>query len=136
MAKLHMDSLANKRNNSMIAAVRAALERLPAGVDATYDEAMDRIRGQDDYDKEIAEWVLQWVSYAHRQLTYQELQGALAVTCDEEMTDIDDEHLIDEKIFVDVCAGLVVIDENQGIVHLVRKYLILEHDTAFRAHFW
>ena len=136
MAKLHMDSLANKRNSSTISAVRTALERLPTGVDETYDEAMERIRGQDDHDKEIAGQVLEWVSYARRQLTYQELQGALAVTRDEEMSDIDDEDLMDEKIFVDVCAGLVVIDENQGIVRLVRKYLPLEHDTTYRAHFW
>jgi hypothetical protein len=121
MAKLYMDDLASKPS---ITEVRTVLKNLPAGVDATYDKAMERISEQED-NRRIAEQVLQWISYARRRLTYQELQGALAVTRNADMTDINDEDLMDTAIIVDVCAGLVVIDDSQGVVRLVRECLRL-----------
>jgi hypothetical protein len=120
MAKLHIDSLVSKTN---LRAVRNALENLPAGVNATYDEAMERIRRQDEEDRNLAERVLLWITHAYRPLSHQELQHALAVT--PEMTDMDPEALVDEFILIDVCAGLVVIDEHRNIIRLVRKYLTL-----------
>jgi hypothetical protein len=116
LAKLHIDSLVSKTN---LRAVRDTLAKLPEGINATYDEAMERIRRQDEDDRTLAEHVLSWITCARRPLSQEELQHALAVT--PEMTDMDSEALVDEVILIDVCAGLVVIDENRDIIRLVRK---------------
>jgi len=111
-----MDTLATKNNPR---AVRDALDVLPTEVDATYNEAMRRITAQSKDDKELAERILLWVVYARRPLSLLELQHALAIL--PWMTDIDPESLVPELLLTSVCAGLVVIDEYQSIVRLVRK---------------
>ena len=116
MAKLHMDSLASK---SSLRDVRNALKTLPTQVNATYDEVMVRIRAQNADDRGLAEKVLSWIVYARRPLSLLELQHAIAITPD--MLDMDPEALVDELILIDVCAGLVIIDEKSSIIRLVRK---------------
>ena len=116
MAKLHMDSLVGQRSAR---AVRNALQNLPMEVNATYDEAMKRIQRQSAADKKLAERILSWITYSRRPLSYQELQHALAVT--PEMTDMITEALVDKCFLIDICAGLVVIDDQSQIVRLARK---------------
>ena len=111
-----MDSLASKPS---LRDVRKALKKLPTQVNATYDEVMLRIRAQNPDDRGLADKVLSWIVYARRPLCLQELQHAIAVTPD--MLDMDLEALVDELILIDVCAGLVVIDEKSSIIRLVRK---------------
>ena len=113
-----MDSLVSKPS---LLAVRNALKMLPTQVNATYDEVMVRIRAQNPDDRELADRVLSWIVYARRPLSLQELQHAIAVTPD--MLDMDPEALVDELVLIDVCAGLVVIDERGSIIRLVRKSL-------------
>ena len=114
MAKLHIDSLTSQRSAS---GVRNALKNLPTEVNATYDEAMKRIRST--IDRELAEHVLSWITYSRRPLSYQELQHALAVT--PQMTDMVTEALVDKCFLIDICAGLVVIDDQSHIVRLARR---------------
>jgi len=102
-----------------LAAVRKALEILPKEMDGTYDEAMDRIERQNEDDKELAKQVFSWITHACRPLSVKELQHALAVMPG--MTNVDPDAIIDEEILTAVCAGLVVIDDESCIVHLVRK---------------
>ena len=116
MAKLHMDSLASKLHRR---AVRDALDSLPTEVNATYDEAMARIKAQGKDALELAERVLSWIICAYRPLSLKELQHALAVSHD--MTSMDLEAIVDEVILTSVCGGLVVIDENSNVIRLVRK---------------
>ena len=111
-----MDSLVSK---SSLRAVRNALKVLPTRVNDTYDEVMARIRTQSPDDRELAENVLSWIAYARRPISLQELQHAVAVTPD--MLDMDPEALVDKFILIDVCAGLVVIDDRSSIIQLVRK---------------
>jgi len=110
-----MDSLVGKFST---AEVRKALENLPEGMDDMYDKAMARVERQDDGQKKLAKRVLSWITYVFRPLSVEELQHALAVELD--TTCIDPEAIIDEEILTSVCAGLVVIDEDQRI-RLVRK---------------
>jgi hypothetical protein len=65
-----MDSLASKLTPK---AVRQALEALPKKLDETYDEAMIRISNQNTDEKELADKVLLWISYALRPLLLTEL---------------------------------------------------------------
>jgi hypothetical protein len=115
-----MDSLGSKHNLGM---VLKAIQNLPEGVNATYDEAMDRISKQDsDYEK-LANDVLSWISHAKRPLRVAELQHALAI--EENTTEFSEDYLTSEDNFVSVCAGLVVIDSKSNIIRLTRKYHIV-----------
>ena len=111
-----MDTLTTKNNAR---AVRDALDVLPMEVEATYSEAMRRITAQSKDDTDLAERILVWVTYARRPLSLSELQHAVATL--PWMTDIDPESLVPEMLLTSVCAGLVVIDEYQSIVRLIRR---------------
>jgi len=111
-----MDSLVGKLSTAQ---VRKALGKLPKGVDDTYDEAMERIEQQDEDRKNLSKQVFSWITHTFRPLSVQELQHALATEIG--TSEIDPEATIDEDILTSVCAGLVVIDETQHVVRLVRK---------------
>jgi hypothetical protein len=102
------------------AAVLGALERLPTEIHGAYDIAMERIKQQGQSDETLAKNVLLWVAQARRPLSVAELQHALAVLPG--MKEMDADHVTDEDILISVCAGLVIIDEQQSIVRFVRKW--------------
>jgi hypothetical protein len=110
-----MDILVGKHN---VTEVRKALQHLPNAVDQTYDEAWERIQGQSKDDRELAERVFSWMTYARRPLYAEELQHALAVVDGQACIDI--ENIIDKEVLTSLCAGLVVIDDDDRI-RLVRK---------------
>jgi hypothetical protein len=116
MAKLHIDSLVSQRSAS---GVRNTLKNLPTEVNATYDEAMKRIQRQSAVDRKLAERVLSWITYSRRPLSYHELEHALAVI--PQMTDLITEDLVDKCFLIDICAGLVVVDDQSHIIRLARK---------------
>lgn len=109
-----MDSLVSKNTTK---AVRKALETMPTTLDATYDEAMKRIQDQTEEDRELAQRILSWVSYASRPLGVEELRQALAVEPGED--ELDSENMPDEDILTSVCEGLVTIDRTSSVVRLV-----------------
>lgn len=109
-----MNSLAKKHNRRDI---RLALESLPKELDETYADSLQRIKDQDEYDAQLAEKTLYWISFATRPLTVQEIQHALAVTAED--TDFDGEALPHQDILVSVCAGLVTIDKESSVIRLV-----------------
>lgn len=117
LAQLHIDSIVSKHNRK---AIRDTLRRLPKGLDNTYAVAMSRIEGQNQDDRELAEKVLSWISYACRPLSITELQYAVAVENGD--TEIDIDALPDEEILISICAGMVVIDLESNAVRLVRAY--------------
>jgi hypothetical protein len=117
LARLHTDSLVGLPNR---AAVLGALERLPTEIHGAYDTVMERIKQQGQSDETLAKNVLLWVAQARRPLSVGELQHALAVLPG--MKEMNTDHVTDEDILISVCAGLVVIDEQQSIVRFVRKW--------------
>lgn len=114
LAQLHIDSLAMKLNRK---AVRISLQRLPKGLNDTYNEILDRIWSQDTEDVELAKGVLGWISYAKRPLKTRELQHALAIMPG--TTELDDDALTDVEYLISVCAGIVTIDLGSDIIRLV-----------------
>lgn len=120
LAQLHIDSIVSKHNRK---AIRDTLRRLPKGLDNTYAVAMSRIEGQNQDDRELAEKVLSWISYACRPLSITELQYAVAVENGD--TEIDIDALPDEEILISICAGMVVIDLESNAVRLVRAYYLI-----------
>jgi hypothetical protein len=111
-----MDSLAITINRQH---ARAALANLPKDVNVTYDQTMKRIEGQFEGDRELAERVLCWITYAQRPLSLQELQHAVAIS--PEMSEMNPDAIVNETILTSVCGGLVVVDKESNIVRLVRK---------------
>ncbi|KAJ7499617.1 ankyrin repeat-containing domain protein [Mycena latifolia] len=114
LAKLHMASLTTKNT---VKAVREALRQLPTDLKRTYDEAMERVDGQGEEDRQIAQLTLTWVANAKRPLLVAELQEALAI--EPETTALDADNILDIDIILSVCAGLVVVDETIHVVRLI-----------------
>jgi hypothetical protein len=115
-----MESLRVKHS---VAQVRQATQNLPRGIDNAYNEAIDRIRGQDEENVTLAFAVLSWIVLARRPLCVTELRFAVAMAAgmDPHTTGLDSDDAIMETILTSYCAGLVVIDEMTKIVRLVRK---------------
>jgi hypothetical protein len=78
---------------------------------------MERINGQIKDQEELAKQVLAWITYAKRPLTMAELQHALGVEAGE--SELDEENFSQIEDIVSVCAGLVTVDEESGIIRLV-----------------
>ena len=89
-----------------------------------YHQTMERIRGQEAGFRQLAENVLSWITCAKRPLATSELQHALAVEVGE--PEVDEENLPQIEDMVSVCAGLVTVDEESGIIRLVH-YTIQEY---------
>ena len=117
LAQLHLESLTGKRSPK---AVQIALKNLVTGsaaYDHAYKDAMERINGQIGDQKDLARQVLSWITCAKRPLAATELQHALGVEVGE--SKLDELNLSDIKDIISVCAGLVTIDEESGIIRLV-----------------
>jgi len=100
--------------------IRQALKTLPQGIkglDETYEQAMRRIERQDEGYQELAKQVLSWVTHAERALSIAEVQHAVAVRAG--TAEMDKEFLPEVEILDSVCAGLVTVNKNSGIIQLV-----------------
>ncbi|KAL8856068.1 MAG: hypothetical protein Q9178_007324 [Gyalolechia marmorata] len=113
-AKLHVDSLASKTS---VKALKKAMENLPATLNDLYDDAMRRIDSQSQDDRELAEKAIRWVAYTYRPLRLEVLLEALAIEPGEK--DLDLEAIPPMSLILDVCAGLLILDEQSEAVRLV-----------------
>lgn len=100
-----------------------------------YDQAIERINGQEPGFRKLAIDALSWISCARRPLTTVELQEALAIELDEPILDKDNIPDIDD--IVSACAGLVTIDEETEIIRLVhyttQEYVMRTKDVNLPA---
>ncbi|KAI1359875.1 hypothetical protein F5Y08DRAFT_318569 [Xylaria arbuscula] len=98
-----------------------------------YDQAMNRINGQELGFQELAKKTLSWITCAKRPLTKTELQHALAVEIGE--SKLDDDNLPQIEDMLSACAGLVTIDEESDIIRLVhyttQEYFEQKHKDWF-----
>jgi hypothetical protein len=112
------------------------LKQLPTELDDIYHAALERIYCQNTDDVLLAERVLSWIFFAGRTLTVKEMQHAIAIlNLEPEETRIDDEGMPDGNLLVSVCAGLVMIDKENGVIRLVhytaQQYFESIRDTKF-----
>ncbi|EUC46574.1 hypothetical protein COCMIDRAFT_65909, partial [Bipolaris oryzae ATCC 44560] len=117
LAQLHLSSLRGKRSRT---AIRDALKKLPTGTESyncAYSDAMTRIEGQLPDEATLAKEALSWITCAKRPLTTIELQHALAIK--DGQVEFDEDNKSDIEDIVSVCAGLVTVDEESGIIRLV-----------------
>lgn len=104
--------------------VRKCLDRLPTGLDSIYENILQKINRGDEDNRELALNALSWISHATRPLHPKELREALTIAEGDSV--IEDEDLLEEKQLVDVCGGLVVVDENSQTVRFVH-YTVQEY---------
>jgi hypothetical protein len=97
----------------------AALDKLPEKLANAYDDVMDRISHQDDARKTIADTALTWIVYAKERLQTNALLHAIEVGLDPQVTDIDNDDLIGLDLLLSSCAGLVIVNNEDGIIRLV-----------------
>ena len=130
MAKLLLDSLVTKMTRK---ALQEAISELPKTLNDTYDDALSRINKQNKDEKELAERILSWISYAFRPLNIMELRHALAVVPGEDH--FDEANMPDEEDLPSVCAGLIYIEEGSKLVRLAhytaQDYLESIRDQSF-----
>lgn len=116
LAKLHIDSLKDKRT---LKAMRYTLETLPSGssaYDAAYDGAITRISDQSESDGKLAQQVLTWLVYAMRPISEIDLETALAVELGER--NLDPDNIVPVVELLSLCAGLVALDKESKTVRL------------------
>ncbi|KAJ7824817.1 ankyrin repeat-containing domain protein [Mycena olivaceomarginata] len=130
LAKLNIDSLVPKHT---VKAVRDALKNIPADLDGTYDDVMERINRQCEEDRNLARRTLTWISNAETVLHISQLTEALAI--EPGTIDLDPDNLLDMDIILSVCAGLVVISGEDHLVRLIhytaQDYLDRIQDREF-----
>ncbi|KAF7343884.1 putative Ankyrin repeat domain-containing protein 50 [Mycena venus] len=114
LAKLHIDSLTEKRT---VKEIRDALNNMADDLNIAYDAIVDRINQQSQGDRKLAWRTLSWVAHAKRPLRRSEIREALAV--EPGTTELDPDNLPDMDIVLSVCAGLVVINEEDDKVRLI-----------------
>ncbi|KAF2648176.1 hypothetical protein K491DRAFT_256579 [Lophiostoma macrostomum CBS 122681] len=114
MARLHMETL---KGQTTVGGLKRALQRLPRGINQTYDEAMRRIDAQTEEERLLARKILTWVIHAKRPLSTLELIEAVAV--EPRTSNLDADFLPDVDDLDSVCAGLISIDKNSNVVRLV-----------------
>ncbi|KAJ7578146.1 hypothetical protein C8J56DRAFT_1060264 [Mycena floridula] len=111
LAQLHVDSLASKHSRK---ALRASLQTLPKEINNSYDETMRRIKAQGER-------------------LMRELQYALAIS--PEMTEMEEDAIVDVELLTAVCAGLVVVEEVSTVVRLVhyttQQYFERQQESLF-----
>jgi hypothetical protein len=97
--------------------INKALDDLPENLEGTYNGIIERIRNQPKPHARCAEQVLMWLTYAKEPLQGRVLQHALAVEPDSKSFDFG--RITEVNHLVSICAGLVTIDSESGIIHLV-----------------
>lgn len=125
-----MDSLANQTSARN---VYRALECLPDKLKDTFHDAMERTGAQPKEHSKLAIQVISWIFFAKRPLLVAELREALSVEYGDKRLDRSGCHEVD--LFLDVCCGLVSIDEQDNVIRLVhysfQQYLEENCETLF-----
>src|SRR5436305_1436961 len=117
LARLHVDSLLDKRNKQKVLSTLDKLSKGSAALGESYSEAIKRIDGQLAEDRSLARCALSWISFAQRLLTTKELCHALAIEPGDKHLNAD--NIYDAEDLISVCAGLVTVDEESDIIRLV-----------------
>ncbi|KAI1835446.1 hypothetical protein DTO027I6_2827 [Penicillium roqueforti] len=135
LAQLYFESLIGRRSPK---STRTALKEFSKGFndyayDKAYDDAMSRIQGQLREQTDLAIQTLSWLTCARRPLTSLELQHALAI--EEGESSLDEENIPEIEDILTVCAGLVTVENESGIIRLVhyttQEYLERKKDMLF-----
>ncbi|EAU36770.1 conserved hypothetical protein [Aspergillus terreus NIH2624] len=133
LAQLHFDSVKAKKTVKRILETIKSLSKGSEAYNHAYKDAMQRIEGQDRDSRQLAMDVLSWIVCAKSRLNTSQLQHALAVEAGE--PELDKYNLPQVEDMVSVCAGLVTVDEESGIIRLVH-YTTQEYFQQTQTHWF
>lgn len=126
LVRFHVEYICQQTSVKQILNALSSLQRIKKNPLApTYDRIMKAIHDQPENCMELALAILSWLVKARRILTVEEIQEAVSVELDR--YELDEFDLPDRTTMLDVCAGLVMIDENNKVrlVHYtVQEYLL------------
>ncbi|KAH6665801.1 hypothetical protein B0J14DRAFT_679150 [Halenospora varia] len=127
---LHIDRLADC---TCVEEIRESLEDMATTLRETYDQAIERIRQQPNNRSALAFNVLKLISHCKRPLRVAELREALAIK--PKIAKITPGSLRTSKKLLDVCIGLVSIEEKTDVIRLVHYtvYEYLQHSDLFKS---
>lgn len=125
MAVLHLKWIANKKSKE---ALRSALVNLPTTLSDQYEEMLKRIEKQTDdpEDRDIANMVLNWICSAPRQMSLIEVQYSLAIEAP--AWDVNTEKLYLESTLISLCAGFLVLRDDDKVVQRAGRQSVLPED--------
>ena len=101
--------------------IRRYINTLTADLGQAFDGTLRRIKDQSPRRKQLALRSLTWVSSTFRPLSAQELCHALAT--EEGQSEFDEDALLNPKVIVESCLGLINIDQGTMQVRLVHLAL-------------
>ena len=101
--------------------IRKSLHNLSTNLSQAFEDTIERIGNEPRNRQQIAMQSLMWVSHARSQLRIIELQHALATQVGD--TKFDEDNLLQARLIVDCCFGLIVLDNESSIVRLVHHTL-------------
>jgi hypothetical protein len=99
--------------------VNRTLEAFPSSIWDVYIQTWDRIVQQNPTRVALAKSVLLWVLYASRPMSLEELERAVATS--PETYKFQPNEVVPGNSLVTLCRGLVTLEEESGVVRLVRK---------------
>ncbi|CAI7672767.1 unnamed protein product [Penicillium viridicatum] len=117
LATLHVQYLKDRPTRGSL---KESLMLLPHGknsLQSAYGNVLTRIKNQDEECVKMARSALAWLAYSRRALFAKELRHALGTRLGKGELDQDD--LPASEIIDTLCAGLVVFDQESGIIRLV-----------------
>ena len=107
---------------------RRVLETLPTSLYNSFQGVITRIRGSNTSQAELGMKVLMWLHFAYRPLRLTELQHALAVEKGD--AELDANNIPSQKVVLDCCLGLVLVDKETSTVRFVH-YTLEEYFRKF-----
>jgi hypothetical protein len=119
IAVLQLDRILVERT---AAKILKALQSLPSRLEDNYKETLVRIQNQAEPDNALGMRILQWVSHSKRLLLVDEVRHALAVEWEAEKDpprNLEFDDLLDPESLIDVCGGLVIIENESQVIRLV-----------------
>jgi ankyrin repeat protein len=117
--------------------VRDRLNKLPASLKDSYDEAWAQINSLEDHDRTLAVRALHWVAVAIKPLTTPEILSAIRMDPNGAIIPVD--AMLDENGLLSLCNGFLVVDpqlQEWRFPHLsVQEYLESEElVSGFQGH--
>lgn len=124
LARIYLDSLEDKASEE---SMTVALQNLPKPapdseedyireLNQAYIGVVERINDQRKDFRKLAKQILSWLTFAKRPLSLKQVRHALAVEVGN--TVLDEESFVKISSIISVCAGLVIVREEDQVIHL------------------
>ena len=100
--------------------IKDTLTTMPNAMTEMYTQSLERIAKQPESRRKRGRRILAWIFKAYRPLSVNELLHALVVEeCDEPPRQLDRSALVQPKVLLDECAGLVTIERSSQTVRFM-----------------